>query len=261
MKRSGAFTLIELLVVVSIIALLISILLPALTAARAHGMNVKCLANLRQLGVAMAAYQHDSNGHALPYVTGNAQNGYWHTVYSQHILGGMGVVDNGGDTQALLCPKTQVPPLIADDGTWTAGTAELAWTAWGEGSSYGANLWLQPASDFVPPNGEMFRTEYEAGYFFPTVEKVRMPSEVPAFVDSIWVGSWPDRWDIPPEDLEFGHMDHNKGWLMGRFCIDRHRMKVNIVYVDGSAHPVRLHELWAQHWHNKYVPRHDVKVP
>lgn len=61
-----AFTLIELLVTISIIALLISILLPALGRARAAAQQVACLANLQQLGVVYAAYAADHQGY-LPY--------------------------------------------------------------------------------------------------------------------------------------------------------------------------------------------------
>lgn len=62
MRRSSAFTLIELLVVISIIALLVAILLPALANARNAARDVVCLNNMKQLGIATYAYQAENKG-------------------------------------------------------------------------------------------------------------------------------------------------------------------------------------------------------
>jgi len=62
MKTRG-FTLIELLVVVAIIALLVSLLLPAMSAARAQTKHSACMSNLRQVGFALRAYADDHEGH------------------------------------------------------------------------------------------------------------------------------------------------------------------------------------------------------
>jgi prepilin-type N-terminal cleavage/methylation domain-containing protein/prepilin-type processing-associated H-X9-DG protein len=91
MRKSRAFTLVELLVVIGIIALLISILLPALSKARKQANTARCLSNLRQVAMGFQFYANDFKG-AIP-------------VTKQQLD------DNGGSTAAAF---TVASPAKAD---------------------------------------------------------------------------------------------------------------------------------------------------
>jgi prepilin-type processing-associated H-X9-DG protein/prepilin-type N-terminal cleavage/methylation domain-containing protein len=138
-QRIG-FTLVELLVVIGIIALLISILLPALNRARETANSVKCQSNLRQIGQAIIMYAGDNQG-ILPYgywddawnpaygvAFVNAPNpsaaSFWSVLIQPYIGKGASTwADSGGNmvaTQAIrqvfICPETAAMPVIFTDG-------------------------------------------------------------------------------------------------------------------------------------------------
>src|SRR4030042_138791 len=70
----GGFTLIELLVVITVIALLLALLIPALRSAKEQGQRVVCLSNLRQLTLAWIMYAEDNNENI---VNGRAYGPVW----------------------------------------------------------------------------------------------------------------------------------------------------------------------------------------
>jgi prepilin-type N-terminal cleavage/methylation domain-containing protein len=126
----GGFTLVELLVVISIIALLISILLPSLSKARETARQVKCSANLKQFSNANHMYADDFENTFVP-IHWSTGPGYWSRqewVNNHEYFDRMNVDRSIGFPDGLRCPTHP------DDVTWSRMYAmnwhgvDIAWS-------------------------------------------------------------------------------------------------------------------------------------
>jgi prepilin-type processing-associated H-X9-DG protein len=78
---------------------------------------------------------------------------------------------------------------------------------------------------------------------------VKRSAEIPMVLDCIWDNGWPRESDPVPDTL---YTSNNFSPMIGRFCIARHGMAVNVGFVDGHASTVQLPDLWRLPWHKQW---------
>ena len=144
----AAFTLVELLVVIGIIALLISILLPALNKARASAQQTVCMSQLRQLGLAVQLYATNDRNNIIPTrIVGQdpanaTQADFWyHLMVVSRVMPEQNVSAdvNQSSKSVLVCPTIRNRSVVGLTSTQiAAGGGKI------DGFDRRASLWLKP---------------------------------------------------------------------------------------------------------------------
>lgn len=132
-RQRRGFTLVELLVVIGIIALLISILLPSLNAARQQAASIKCLSNLRQMGVAAATYTAQNKGYLLPADIIDDKYPF-NTSYQDVAETWATILVAEGILSYPQTTSTTIPPANDNVFRCPSGVAEMSAVTFGSGS-------------------------------------------------------------------------------------------------------------------------------
>ena len=202
MKKILMFTLIELLVVIAIIAILASMLLPALSKAREKAETINCISNVKQMALAFRMYSDDNRG-TLPFALYNFGSS-------------ANIVEPNGSTHAnYMLWQTLVYPYINNYSTFDCPAAD-GWecTSGGKTRSF---------------------SKYSGGYqgrvsigYNPKVAEKRITSIKRATETSL--GGCCGIYDDNGIEYRFGGGNVQYYWLN-----DRHNGMPSIFYVDGHA--------------------------
>lgn len=278
--RKKGFTLIELLVVISIIALLVSILMPSLGVAREQAKKVVCASNFRQAGVALAGYQASNDGYTLTYYFEKDSNGstigciqWWAALIWYNYLDDSSIIHcpsfRGGMLSQWkleyenydISPLTPLTRKHLELGIPSASNTPGPYTAWGYQGSIG-NIIVYPENFLSYPNRDN-------GKPFRIFNHVRSPGDEIMLLDTthavdydhytweMWEAYGARKYSDPPNVIQSSNAwMHVDDWGNGKTygLSVRHGWATNVLFFDGHSETYDGKALWEQDWNSKPNP-------
>lgn len=229
-RGQSAFTLVELLVVIGIIAILISILLPAMRKAREQAQSTKCLSNLRQVGVGWQLYANVYKA-TIPNNGWSQDLSYKDRYWTEFVDGRMGV--RYVDPAIMTCPKQRYydPTDLVKVGT--APEITILTKAVQQGSVYGmavANIYNVRDRRYLVGGSNSWGPG--SNYYWWRISKIKSPGNLMLMADTSagslasptsvgithgWVSFHPKQmWSGGSADQQGVWMAH--GWANGLFA-------------------------------------------